>query len=106
MKDDITCMDEEQHGSTKQERSAARVEPLVEAYVDMVGDAGDAETNLGDLLADLMHYAEERDIDWDLALGKAERHFSFEHDDLDQELQNELADGLDNEAAPPTDPPV
>jgi hypothetical protein len=78
----------------------------MDSYVFAVGDAGDAETNLGDLLADLMHYAEEQHINWDLALGKAERHFSFEYDDLDQELQDELAVELDvelgREAGPPT----
>jgi len=57
---------------------AAMVEPLFEGFVAEHGEQGEDRTNLVDLLADLMHLAKVRGIDFADALASAENHFSAE----------------------------
>lgn len=79
MKDDITVNDEAEHGSTKQERSADMVDPVMTLYKARGGS--DDESLLTDLLADLMHWADANDEDFGAAIGMARKHHDAESDD-------------------------
>jgi hypothetical protein len=49
--------------------------PLAHQYED------DLQTQLVDLLADLMHFAKEEELDFEEAMRRAEGHYSFEEED-------------------------
>lgn len=54
----------------------------VGAYVEAGrGDPADLETTVTDLLADLMHYVDQYDMDFTTCLGRAERHHQAEKEE-------------------------
>jgi hypothetical protein len=86
-KDDFTIDTESESGTTKREAAAERMPAVLALYSSLVNGGGsDAQENLTDLLADLMHWAaatqedEEDRVDFDAALSSAQLHFDFESD--------------------------
>lgn len=63
--------------ATNQDR-ASWGNTALSAFVVEVGDAGDEQTNLSDLLADLMHLADRQDLDFAQALMVARGHYAEE----------------------------
>jgi hypothetical protein len=59
-------------------RRAARMEKALTEYQDL-GPQLDETTVLGDMLCNLMHFAEQNDVDWNAALQQARFHFEAEH---------------------------
>ncbi|EHB47620.1 hypothetical protein MycrhDRAFT_5746 [Mycolicibacterium rhodesiae JS60] len=47
-------------------------------YIETVGDSGDLEITIGDLLGDLMHLCDSADIDFDSAYQSASHHYFAE----------------------------
>jgi NTP pyrophosphatase (non-canonical NTP hydrolase) len=67
----------------KEADAVERMAPLFVRYVAAVrGDLNEQQTNLGDLLADLMHFAKGTGLDFDEALASGERHFREETDEV------------------------
>lgn len=61
---------------------AERARRIVKAYGQEVGQPDeDLETNLGDLLADLMHLCEVDQVDFEECLDRGELNFDEEMDD-------------------------
>jgi hypothetical protein len=60
------------------EDRAVRAVTALKQYMD---EDFDEPTNITDLLADLMHFAAQQDIDFDRCLETAEIHFNAEKDD-------------------------
>ncbi len=61
----------------------AAAEAAIERYLAHKGDdyrEEPARTTLRDVLADLMHWADEQHVDFNPALGMAEDHFASERD--------------------------
>lgn len=50
----------------------------IKAFTNTVGDAGDLETNMGDLIADLHHLADQKRIPWERVLDVAYGHYNAE----------------------------
>lgn len=92
MKDDITEAVEAETGTTKREVAVETIDRVLETYTSIVGKDTD-QTTLGDLLADLMHWAAAYDnepddddpVDFASALESAYTHFGFESDDEDED---------------------
>ncbi len=81
MKDDFTLDDEAAHGTTKQERAADRMDAVIALYARAVGASGEPDTTvLTDMLADVMHWAAARDLEFADSLRVAEGHFDAETD--------------------------
>ena len=57
---------------------AANVETLVRDYRRRVGGANDLEMDLGDLIADILHYASVNGIDPDHVIGAGEHSYESE----------------------------
>ena len=51
------------------------------AYVNEIGDQGDEETNLSDLLADLHHMSDALGLDWAELLNRSAEHYEEEVSD-------------------------
>jgi hypothetical protein len=81
MKDDITRSREAATGRTTQEEAMDRIGPLWNAYVCNAHESDPYETVLGDLLADLQHWADYHHLDWDAALRIGEFHHACESDE-------------------------
>ena len=60
---------------------ASRGNSAVSAWVNESGDQGDEGTNLSDLLADLMHFADAHDLDWSEVSRRARGHYLDERDE-------------------------
>lgn len=69
----ICGMDKETHDGWVKGQSEQ-----IRRFIDAYCDDTDAETNLSDLLADLMHYAEQHKIDFDAAFARGARHWKEE----------------------------
>src|SRR5262245_55576617 len=69
----------------------------VEAGDNDIAHAGDypqgSETDLTDLLGDLMHWAQARDLDWEACISQARRHFEAEDDGTDVPTMSDTAYG-------------
>lgn len=50
----------------------------VVAFVDMVGDAGELESSISDLLGDLMHLCDALNINFDYMIEQGRRHYTAE----------------------------
>ncbi len=61
------------------EKRINAAEQALEAHTQ-VKDPGTDEINFGDLLADMMHYARQYNIDFELELSMARRNFEAESD--------------------------
>jgi hypothetical protein len=62
---------------------AARAEWALDTYAQLAGDfraSDDYETYVVDLLADLLHLAAQKDLDFETLLARSERHFYAERD--------------------------
>lgn len=59
---------------------AARIRKVIAAYNSLAGlsKADGAETSLADLIADIQHYCDQRDINFDDLLRRANGHFADE----------------------------
>jgi hypothetical protein len=57
-------------------RHAERAGAALHHYQSVTGD--DREAALGDLLADLMHWSDRNNFDFDLALSRAQGHYKAE----------------------------
>jgi hypothetical protein len=66
-------------------RGAAQA--ALDTYALAIGDPGDEETLLGDLLADLHHVADKNGIDWYAAEGQAQEHYTYEVNHPEESLQ-------------------
>lgn len=53
-------------------------EKTIQHFSKLCKGENDPETALCDLLADLMHWAKEQDIDFELAVHRAREHFAAE----------------------------
>lgn len=64
---------------------AARVRKVIAAYNSLAGltKADGVETSLSDMLADIQHFCQQRDIDFDEILGRANNHFAAEFQGID-----------------------
>lgn len=57
---------------------ADRIPPTLQAYATARGDADDEESDLSDVLTDLMHYAKREGYDFPALLTTAEMNFTEE----------------------------
>jgi hypothetical protein len=91
VKDDITLDFEATHGITKQQSAYQRIGPLFDSYVSQVDGNGteDADTNMSDFLADVMHFCAASGIDFDDALGRGQVHYGFESEDPEDDPQDQ-----------------
>lgn len=76
---------------------AARGGNALDTYRFSPGMETERQSALGDLLADLMHYAGQEDLDFESALRTAEMHYA-------EELAEEGEDDDDEDVRPDTDP--
>lgn len=65
--------------STKKQ-CAARICKVIDYYNSLAGlsKADGAETSLADLIADIQHFCQQKDIDFDEVLRRANGHFAAE----------------------------
>ena len=61
-------------------QSAARIRKVIDYYNSLAGlsKADGAETSLSDMLADIQHFCQQKDIDFDEVLRRANGHFAAE----------------------------
>ena len=66
-------------------KCAARIRKVVEHYNALAGlsKADGAETSLSDLFADIQHFCQQKNIDFDDILRRASNHFAAELQGID-----------------------
>jgi len=57
---------------------ATRMEKMLTEYQEL-GQGNDAQTALGDLIANLLHFAEQHEVSFEEALAAGRWHFAWEH---------------------------
>lgn len=60
------------------EQRANFAQDVMVRFIDSVGDTGDDQTNLADLLGDLMHWADQYGCDFERALETSRFHYDAE----------------------------
>lgn len=74
LKDQITLDTEAASGNTIQQAAARVVEPLIAAYTEATNGSGSELESLTDLLVDLRHWADQKQISFTAAVQAADGH--------------------------------
>ena len=74
----------------RRSQHVANAEAAVLTYCERVDpyQSNDPETNVGDLVADLMHYCEDKGLQWDEVVTKAAHH--YEGDPTEPDFNEEV----------------
>jgi hypothetical protein len=67
-----------QYFAVENKKRAARIEKILTEYYDL-DQGNDAATALGDLLCNLLHFAEQHEVNFEAALENGRWHFTWEH---------------------------